>query len=99
MGAGGIDLPSVIADLNFAGDLAAIRITSMQQQLACAQPTRIKVREIAAGNVVLGGLASLVRDQNEIGVAPGAGCCHEREKQSELRLGWQIMGANPQYLG
>ena len=51
----------------------------MQQQLLCAQPTRIEIREIAARNSVKRGFSLLVTNQNVLHVEPHA----PREEQSQ----------------
>src|SRR5215475_2861321 len=43
-----IEHASVVTNLNLPSDVVAIRIPAMQKQLAGTQPSRIKVRQIAA---------------------------------------------------
>jgi hypothetical protein len=55
----------------------------VEQQLARAQPSRIKIGEISARTVVYGSIGALVRDQDLPNVEPHAAGQKQRQQQSE----------------
>jgi len=64
----------VVADLNLARDLRAIRIALVEKQFACSQPARIQVTKIPARSSVKRGICLLIADHHPLHVEPHASC-------------------------
>src|SRR5579864_5954707 len=94
-----IEHPAVVAGLDSARNLRAIRIAAMEQQLTRAQPTRIEVGEIAARPITAEGFTALVWNENVPNVVPHAPGKQEsdREKNFPVHVDprWSVSFAPP----
>src|SRR5579871_5543616 len=82
----GIEHAAVVAQLNSARNLIAIRIAAVEQQLTRAQPTWIQVGEIAARPVTAERFTALVWNQNMPNVVPHAPGKQEREREENFSV-------------
>ena len=82
--AGGVERPSVIAGLNFAGDVVGVGVAMVQQQLARAQPARVQIGEHAPRPAVSRGVGLLEGHQHSLYVEPQAGGEKRRQQPPEL---------------
>lgn len=75
-----VESPAVVSGLNFARQFGTIGVAMMQQQLARAQPSRIKIGKVPAWAVVSGSVGALVWDQDSPGIEPHAAGQKQRDE-------------------
>ncbi len=87
-GTRGIEQATVIADLDFASNVGAIRISVVQQQLPRAQPAWIEIREIASRALPHRALIFLVGDEDVLDIEPhtrGHEHCQQQAKSASTQ--------------